>query len=66
MHFLLVLPLSPPFIIEIKCLFLVSLFLQVDRLFGWKKCPNAPIKKVLKQQSEDVLNEFNIRLTQVL
>ncbi|KAB1222271.1 Eukaryotic translation initiation factor 5B [Morella rubra] len=39
---------------------------KVDRLFGWKKCPNAPIKKALKQQSEDVLNEFNIRLTQII
>lgn len=38
---------------------------QVDRLYEWKKCPNAPIIKALKQQNEDVKREFNMRLTQV-
>uniref|UniRef100_A0A0E0FNM1 Eukaryotic translation initiation factor 5B n=1 Tax=Oryza nivara TaxID=4536 RepID=A0A0E0FNM1_ORYNI len=37
--------------------------LSVDRLFGWKRCPNAPIKKALKQQAEGVKMEFDARLT---
>uniref|UniRef100_A0A0E0MYI9 Eukaryotic translation initiation factor 5B n=1 Tax=Oryza rufipogon TaxID=4529 RepID=A0A0E0MYI9_ORYRU len=36
---------------------------KVDRLFGWKRCPNAPIKKALKQQAEGVKMEFDARLT---
>ncbi|XP_020533049.1 eukaryotic translation initiation factor 5B isoform X2 [Jatropha curcas] len=39
---------------------------KVDRLYGWKVCRNAPIGKALKQQSKDVLNEFNMRLTQII
>jgi len=39
--------------------------LQVDRLYGWKTCRNSPIVKALKQQTKDVQNEFNMRLTQV-
>jgi len=39
--------------------------IKVDRLYGWKKCPNAPIVKALKQQNEDVKREFNMRLTDV-
>nr|XP_010925041.1 LOW QUALITY PROTEIN: eukaryotic translation initiation factor 5B-like [Elaeis guineensis] len=39
---------------------------KVDRLYGWKPCPNAPIVKALKQQSNDVKNEFNMRLTQII
>jgi len=38
---------------------------QVDRLYGWKTCKNAPIVKAMKQQNKDVTNEFNIRLTDV-
>ncbi|KAF2291216.1 hypothetical protein GH714_020699 [Hevea brasiliensis] len=37
---------------------------KVDRLYGWKVCRNAPIVKAMKQQSKDVQNEFNMRLTQ--
>jgi translation initiation factor 5B len=40
--------------------------LQVDRLYGWKVCRNAPIRKAMLQQSKDVLNEFNMRVTQVV
>jgi translation initiation factor IF-2 len=40
--------------------------LQVDRLFGWKTCRNAPIRKAMKQQSKDVKNEFNMKVTQVV
>ncbi|XP_010937547.1 uncharacterized protein [Elaeis guineensis] len=39
---------------------------KVDRLYGWKTCQNAPIVKALKQQSNDVKNEFNMRLTQII
>ncbi|XP_020261198.1 LOW QUALITY PROTEIN: eukaryotic translation initiation factor 5B-like [Asparagus officinalis] len=39
---------------------------KVDRLYGWKTCPNAPIIKAMKQQSNDVKNEFNMRLTQIV
>ncbi|THU73704.1 hypothetical protein C4D60_Mb04t25690 [Musa balbisiana] len=39
---------------------------KVDRLYGWKSCPNAPIVKALRQQSNDVKNEFNMRLTQII
>ncbi|KAK8967094.1 hypothetical protein KSP40_PGU010428 [Platanthera guangdongensis] len=39
---------------------------KVDRLYGWKKCPNAPIRKAMNQQSNDVKNEFNMRLTQII
>ncbi|KAF8377571.1 hypothetical protein HHK36_030953 [Tetracentron sinense] len=39
---------------------------KVDRLYGWKTCSNAPIVKAMKQQSKDVQNEFNMRLTQII
>ncbi|XP_059446154.1 eukaryotic translation initiation factor 5B-like [Corylus avellana] len=39
---------------------------KVDRLYGWKVCRNAPIVKAMKQQSKDVQNEFNMRLTQII
>ncbi|KAF0926688.1 hypothetical protein E2562_027125 [Oryza meyeriana var. granulata] len=39
---------------------------KVDRLYGWKKCPNAPIGKALRQQNEDVKREFNMRLTDIV
>jgi translation initiation factor 5B len=39
--------------------------MKVDRLYGWKPCPNAPIGKALRQQNEDVKMEFNTRLTDV-
>ncbi|KAJ6827117.1 eukaryotic translation initiation factor 5B-like [Iris pallida] len=39
---------------------------KVDRLYGWKSCPNAPIIKAMKQQTNDVKNEFNMRLTQII
>ncbi|KAK7270437.1 hypothetical protein RIF29_23567 [Crotalaria pallida] len=39
---------------------------KVDRLYGWKTCRNAPIVKAMKQQSKDVQNEFNMRLTQII
>ncbi|KAL0009177.1 hypothetical protein SO802_010679 [Lithocarpus litseifolius] len=39
---------------------------KVDRLYGWKTCRNAPIVKAMKEQSRDVQNEFNMRLTQIV
>ncbi|WJX20613.1 photosystem II [Trifolium repens] len=39
---------------------------KVDRLYGWKTCRNAPIRKAMLQQSKDVLNEFNMRVTQIV
>ncbi|RLM99383.1 eukaryotic translation initiation factor 5B-like [Panicum miliaceum] len=39
---------------------------KVDRLYGWKTCPNAPIAKALKNQSEDVQSEFKWRVTEVV
>ncbi|GAV91958.1 GTP_EFTU domain-containing protein/GTP_EFTU_D2 domain-containing protein/IF-2 domain-containing protein [Cephalotus follicularis] len=39
---------------------------KVDRLYGWKTCHNAPIVKAMKQQTKDVQNEFNMRLTQII
>ncbi|XP_062101300.1 eukaryotic translation initiation factor 5B [Humulus lupulus] len=39
---------------------------KVDRLYGWKSTRNAPIVKAMKQQSKDVQNEFNMRLTQIV
>lgn len=39
---------------------------KVDRLYGWKVCRNAPIIKAMKQQSTDVLREFNMRLDRVI
>ncbi|XP_021762306.1 eukaryotic translation initiation factor 5B-like [Chenopodium quinoa] len=39
---------------------------KVDRLYGWKTLRNAPIVKALKQQSKDVQNEFNMRVTSVI
>ncbi|KAI9098362.1 hypothetical protein K1719_024987 [Acacia pycnantha] len=39
---------------------------KVDRLYGWKVCRNSPIVKALKQQTKDVQNEFNMRVTQVI
>ncbi|KAL3845861.1 hypothetical protein ACJIZ3_003264 [Penstemon smallii] len=39
---------------------------KVDRLYGWKSCRNAPIRKAMKLQSKDVIMEFNTRLTHVI
>ncbi|MCL7043826.1 hypothetical protein MKW94_024179 [Papaver nudicaule] len=39
---------------------------KVDRLYGWKVCKNAPIRKAMKLQSKDVQMEFDTRLTQII
>lgn len=39
---------------------------KVDRLYAWKSRPNAPIRTALKQQSKDVQNEFEHRLSQII
>ncbi|CAH2067644.1 unnamed protein product [Thlaspi arvense] len=39
---------------------------KVDRLYGWKTCKNAPIVKAMKQQTKDVKNEFERRLTEII
>ncbi|CDY20385.1 BnaC02g24310D [Brassica napus] len=39
---------------------------KMDRLYGWKTCKNAPIVKAMKQQTKDVVNEFNMRLTGII
>lgn len=48
-----------------EAVFIVALN-KVDRLYGWKACPNAPIGKALRQQNEDVKMEFNTRLTDIV
>ncbi|XP_047064278.1 eukaryotic translation initiation factor 5B-like [Lolium rigidum] len=45
--------------------FIVALT-KVDRLYGWKSCPDAPIVKALKSQSDDVQSEYRWRLTEVV
>ena len=37
----------------------------MDRLYGWRICENAPILEAMKQQTKDVINEFNMRLNEV-
>ncbi|KAH6765159.1 eukaryotic translation initiation factor 2 family protein [Perilla frutescens var. frutescens] len=38
---------------------------KVDRLYGWKTCRDSrTVKEIIKKQSKDVRNEFNMRLTQ--
>ncbi|XP_074311712.1 eukaryotic translation initiation factor 5B-like [Silene latifolia] len=39
---------------------------KVDRLYGWKTCRNTPIIKAMKQQTQNVRNEFNTRLTNII
>ncbi|XP_042503419.1 eukaryotic translation initiation factor 5B-like [Macadamia integrifolia] len=39
---------------------------KVDRLYGWKSFPNEPIIESLKKQSNDVQNEFKMRLTRII
>ncbi|KAL8124376.1 uncharacterized protein LOC141718073 isoform X2 [Apium graveolens] len=39
---------------------------KVDKLYGWKTCHNASIVKAMKQQSKDVQNEFDRRLTEII
>ncbi|KAJ4791391.1 Eukaryotic translation initiation factor 5B [Rhynchospora pubera] len=39
---------------------------KVDRLYGWKKCPNAPIFNALRQQPDFVKTEFNTRVSQII
>ncbi|XP_065880948.1 eukaryotic translation initiation factor 5B-like [Euphorbia lathyris] len=39
---------------------------KVDRLYGWKTCRNAPIVKAMKQQTKDVQNEFNRRVSNII
>ncbi|KAF6141719.1 hypothetical protein GIB67_027897 [Kingdonia uniflora] len=48
-----------------KTEFIIAL-IKVDRLYGWKTCPNAPIVKAMQQQSKDVHNEFKMGLTQIV
>ncbi|XP_050373833.1 eukaryotic translation initiation factor 5B-like [Argentina anserina] len=39
---------------------------KVDRLYGWKTFRNQPIRKAMKQQSKDVLNEYDRRVTEII
>ncbi|KAK1274183.1 hypothetical protein QJS04_geneDACA009741 [Acorus gramineus] len=39
---------------------------KVDRLYGWKTCPNAPILTAMKEQSKDVQNEFKMRVSKII
>ncbi|CAA6666190.1 unnamed protein product [Spirodela intermedia] len=48
-----------------KTEFIVALN-KVDRLYGWKKCTNAPIQVAMRQQSKDVQNEFKMRVNQII
>ncbi|KAL3632410.1 hypothetical protein CASFOL_025394 [Castilleja foliolosa] len=38
---------------------------KVDKIFGWKTCRNAPIKKALSRQNSDVKMRFNDGLKKV-
>ncbi|KAG7647070.1 Transcription factor GTP-binding domain [Arabidopsis thaliana x Arabidopsis arenosa] len=38
---------------------------KVDRLYGWEKSKNAPIRKTMMQQTGDVVKEFKMRLNRV-
>ncbi|KAL8120132.1 hypothetical protein AgCh_017314 [Apium graveolens] len=40
--------------------------MQVDKLYEWKTCHNSSIVKAMKQQSKDVQNEFDRRLTEII
>ncbi|KAL6192388.1 hypothetical protein ACLB2K_033478 [Fragaria x ananassa] len=48
-----------------KTKFIVALN-KVDRLCGWKPCPNAPIVKAMKQQSQDVKYQFNKKVEEIV
>ncbi|KAL6528443.1 hypothetical protein OROHE_015393 [Orobanche hederae] len=39
---------------------------KVDRLYGWKTHRNAPIGTALKQQTRDVISEFNMRVSKII
>lgn len=39
---------------------------KVDRIYGWRPTPNAPIRSTLKQQPKDALQEFEMRTEQVI
>jgi translation initiation factor 5B len=39
---------------------------KVDRMYGWKTCPNAPIRNALKVQTKDVNSEFEMRTNQII
>jgi translation initiation factor 5B len=34
---------------------------KVDRLYGWKACPNMPIREALSKQTPDVIEEYERR-----
>ena len=48
-----------------KTPFIVALN-KVDRLYGWKPIPGAPIRESLKQQDDHVIQEFETRSKQVI
>ncbi|KAG7590391.1 Transcription factor GTP-binding domain [Arabidopsis suecica] len=39
---------------------------KVDMLYGWKTCKNAPVVKAIRQQTEDVTNEFKMKLSEII
>jgi len=39
---------------------------KVDRCYGWKACPNSPIRDALAKQSDSVIREFKDRMEGVL
>ncbi|KAL5710722.1 hypothetical protein ACHQM5_021252 [Ranunculus cassubicifolius] len=38
---------------------------KVDRLYGWKTCPNAPIRKALDRQTKAVQDEFKRKVEEI-
>eukprot|EP01051_Picozoa_sp_SAG22_P009446 SAG22_NODE_790_length_7216_cov_5.198820_2_plen_163_part_00 len=44
---------NTPFIIALN---------KVDRCYGWKECPDTPIRQALKEQPEHTQEEFETRL----
>eukprot|EP01118_Nematostelium_gracile_P009969 TRINITY_DN3386_c0_g1_i2.p1 TRINITY_DN3386_c0_g1~~TRINITY_DN3386_c0_g1_i2.p1 ORF type:complete len:744 (-),score=239.43 TRINITY_DN3386_c0_g1_i2:20-2251(-) len=48
-----------------KTPFIVALN-KVDRIFNWKACPNAPIKKALERQDKSVVMEYESRVKETI
>jgi len=39
---------------------------KVDRLYGWKACPNTPIQEALKKQDKTVVQEYEEKIKDVI
>lgn len=41
------------------------MWLQIDRLYGWKSAPDTPVRDAFKRQKDFVMKEFEQRSEQV-